>query len=550
MSRNIRTFGGPSAFEERVSTTALATRPTRLALLLFVAVERAASRDAVASIFWHNQAPESGRKNLSQALYEIRESVGRGWIIADGDQLRITPDVHVDTHAFEDAVETEEHDQVLRLYAAPFLEGFRLPGYGKFERWADLTRTRLHGLARQSYRASIQGERARSNPEGVVTLARRWTTLDPLDDEAAHELILSLGQLGSRNEALAHFEAFTEALRDELDVEPLQETRDLVHLIRTEGRGRGSIPTPVSGHDPDLRHPELGPISGLEVLALVGRGESGEVFKAREPALSRLVAVKVLAPELAKSKEALLRFEREVLVLAGLHHPNIAPIYRTGTLIDGRPYLVMRHVEGPTLADRLAAHTSLSAEDVLSVMHQLASALATVHASGLVHRDVHPSNVIVDEAMDQVVLSDFGIAGILSAGSAATGITVTGSILGHPDYRAPEGATGPGVTDRADVYSLGVLCYKLLHGVTPTTASLRDQRPLTVGSQLEEIIARCLHQHPQRRPAARDLVTMLGSQSDLSRKGSGRSLGRLNVGALLIGAIIVAGVVLSLLAVL
>ncbi len=263
----------------------------------------------------------------------------------------------------------------------------------------------------------------------------------------------------------------------------------------------------------------------LQVVRLLGSGSMALVFLAREPALKRLVVVKVLSRHRARDPKARLRFEREAQSAARISHPNVVTVYRVGTLADETPYLVMEYVKGRTMAQRLVASGMLPIEEACGVVAQIGSALAAAHAKGIVHRDVKPSNVLFEEDTGRVLLSDFGIVAILTTGEDdAARITTTGHVIGDLAYSSPEQLLDEEVTERSDVYGLGILAYELLTGEGPygllsareaavahiksEPRSLREVRA-EVDPTVDELLASCLAKTPEHRPTAREVADQL-----------------------------------------
>jgi serine/threonine-protein kinase len=261
------------------------------------------------------------------------------------------------------------------------------------------------------------------------------------------------------------------------------------------------------------------------IMRELGRGGMARVYLAEDLKHARNVAVKVIRPELAESLGR-GRFLREIGIAARLRHPNIMPLYDSGDA-DGVLYFVMPHEDGPSLKTRLADGQPFTTTDAVSVLRDVARALAYAHDQGVVHRDVKPDNVMLSGGA--AVVTDFGIAKAFSAAqSEAPGgtITQTGVIIGTPAYMAPEQAVGDPTTDhRADIYSFGCLAYELFVGKAPfpgasshqiiaaqlgTTpkrvSDLRGDVPDTVVG----LIARCLEKEPSARPQrAQELVDVL-----------------------------------------
>ena len=258
----------------------------------------------------------------------------------------------------------------------------------------------------------------------------------------------------------------------------------------------------------------------------LGAGGMGSVFLARDPALRRSVAVKVLAPELAASEQARARFEREAQAVAGLSHPNIVPIFGVGEMADGTPYFVMQHVNGRSMAARLEQEGPLGVVEARRILGEVAAALAAAHAKGIIHRDIKPANILYDDESGRVLVSDFGIAAVAPASERKdlARLTQTGMMVGTPQYMSPEQFLSEPVTEKTDVYALGLLGYELLTGrgpfeaTTPTemiAAHLRDTpRRLAevrddVDPELDNLIARCLDKDPAKRPAADEVARRL-----------------------------------------
>jgi len=264
----------------------------------------------------------------------------------------------------------------------------------------------------------------------------------------------------------------------------------------------------------------------LEVVRVLGRGSVANVFLAREAALKRFVAVKVLDPERAEDERARKRFEREAQAAAALSHPNIVGVYRVGRLSTGVPYIVMQYVKGRTMEDRLEAEGPLPIDEARDVLQQIASAVASAHEKGIVHRDIRPGNVLREQGSGKVFLTDFGIAAVLATAESgvATRLTRTGELVGDPRYLSPEQLAGDDVSELSDVYALGLLGYELIAGCLPYDGTSRrelirahmlgEPRPLRelrsgVEAAIEDLLLRCLAKEPRHRPTAADLSRRL-----------------------------------------
>lgn len=198
-----------------------------------------------------------------------------------------------------------------------------------------------------------------------------------------------------------------------------------------------------------------------KVLEAIGSGGMSNVYLAHDMILDRDVAIKVLRYDFNNEEELRRRFKREALSSTSLGHPNIVSIFDVGEDND-LPYLVMEYVPGDTLKEYIIKHSPVEPERAVEIMSQLASALAHAHHNHIVHRDIKPQNVLVDED-GNVKISDFGIAMALSA----TSYTQTNSVLGTVHYLSPEQARGGMANKKSDIYSLGIVMYELLTGKLP-----------------------------------------------------------------------------------
>lgn len=211
---------------------------------------------------------------------------------------------------------------------------------------------------------------------------------------------------------------------------------------------------------------ERGPLGRLEPFEIqkeLGRGAMGSVFQAYDERLNRIVAIKVLKPELAVLDSYRKRFDREARAIAGIKHEHVVAIHELGDRPDFLPYLVMEYVEGESLSDLLKREKSLPPREAASLTREAALGLAAAHTQGVLHRDIKPSNLLLERTSGRVKIADFGLARILqSFGDAAS---QPGHLLGTPAYMSPEQLASPDNVDaRTDVYSLGVVLYELLTG--------------------------------------------------------------------------------------
>ena len=260
-----------------------------------------------------------------------------------------------------------------------------------------------------------------------------------------------------------------------------------------------AAPTP---QDPQ----EFGPYL---VIGKLGQGGMGKVYLAVERAYDRRVALKITDPVADLSAEELRRFEAEANSMKQLTHQNIIQVYAYG-IIGNRQYIAMRLVDGPTLREKIRKGGRLEAPQVVDFAKQIARGLLFAHRKGVVHRDVKPSNILIDED-DRLVISDFGISYRMDGGER---LTSPGMAMGTPEYMSPEQCQGGKITELSDLYSFGIILYEMIAGEPPFTGpnpmstaykQVHDAPPALseirsgFPAQLSEIVSRCLAKEPDRR---------------------------------------------------
>lgn len=222
---------------------------------------------------------------------------------------------------------------------------------------------------------------------------------------------------------------------------------------------------PLGFLDPPTRADSLGRIGHYEVLQVLGQGGFGIVFRAFDEVLQRVVAVKVLAPQLAATSPARKRFLREARTSAAVRHENVVQVYEVGE--QPLPYLVMEFIPGETLQQRLNRTGPLEALEVVRIARQIAEGLTAAHATDLIHRDIKPGNILMEGGTQRVKITDFGLARAADDAS----ISQSGIIAGTPMYMAPEQAKGEKLDQRADLFSLGSVLYQMASGRPPFRAN-------------------------------------------------------------------------------
>jgi serine/threonine-protein kinase len=272
----------------------------------------------------------------------------------------------------------------------------------------------------------------------------------------------------------------------------------------------------------------------LEVVRRLGGSSRAAVFVARDPALRRLVAVKVLLPARARQEKARARFFREARAVARISHPNVVALHQIGTLPGEVPYVVMRYVRGESLADRLADRGRLPVPEALTILVGVASALEAAHSREILHRDVAPENVLVDEATGEALLADFGLA-LLLEDAEGDRLTTQGRVVGNIRYLSPEQLRGADPSPMADIWGFGVLAWEALAGRGPFDGTgVRDQVRATLtaepgdiavlcpglSGEVRDALSRCLAKDPRERPSAAELVRVLGqARTEASARG-------------------------------
>jgi serine/threonine protein kinase len=245
-----------------------------------------------------------------------------------------------------------------------------------------------------------------------------------------------------------------------------------------------------------------------EILGVLGQGGMGAVYKARDRELDRLIALKVIRPELATDPAILLRFKQELILARNITHKNVVRIYDLGEA-DGIRFISMEYVDGEDLRTLLRRQGKFPPKEAIAVVEQVCRALDSAHSEGVIHRDLKPQNIMRDKH-SRIVVMDFGLARSLGD----TGMTQTGAIVGTLEYMSPEQALGSTLDQRSDIFSVGLIFYELLTGKAPyeadtAIASLMKRTreearsasdvDASVPRSLSAIVSRCLEREPANR---------------------------------------------------
>ena len=234
----------------------------------------------------------------------------------------------------------------------------------------------------------------------------------------------------------------------------------------------------------------------LDILELIGRGGMGAVYKARQKELDRLVALKILPPEIGQRESFAQRFAREAQAMAKLGHPNIVTIHDFGQR-GGLYFFLMEYVDGLSLRGVLNSG-GVSAKEALAIVPQICDALQYAHDRGIVHRDIKPENILLNQ-QGQVKIADFGLAKLVGL-PPAEATAAAEKVMGTPQYMAPEQVERPGEVDhRADIYSLGVVFYQMLTGELPIGRFEPPSHRVLIDVRLDEVVLRALEREPSRR---------------------------------------------------
>ncbi|MBT6155194.1 MAG: SUMF1/EgtB/PvdO family nonheme iron enzyme [Planctomycetaceae bacterium] len=287
------------------------------------------------------------------------------------------------------------------------------------------------------------------------------------------------------------------------------------------GGARKNIDSEIDFLAPPEQPGEIGRLGRYRVLEWIGSGGMGVVFRAEDPKLKRQIALKVMKPVVAASRSNKKRFRREAQAQAAVRHDNIVDIYENGEDL-GIPYIAMPFLRGESLQTRLKRETKLEQCDVLKIGREVAAGLAAAHQHGLIHRDIKPDNIWIEENTGRTKILDFGL--VRTEGDDA-GLTQSGMAVGTPKYMAPEQAQGQSVDHRCDLFSLGSVLYHLVTGKTPFSGgnchailrkvSYRSLEPLdavcpTLNPDFAKLIMRLLEKDREQRPeTAAEVVRLL-----------------------------------------
>lgn len=365
-------------------------------------------------------------------------------------------------------------------------------------------------------------------PDSMTIDPANLGSVDPLSVEGI--FLVALGKTGAEREAFLTGQC--------VDDDQRQRVEALLGAYEKAGNflqkpAVAAEPTPIGQYLAPCELPgTLGRLGPYEILEEIGRGGMGVVFRAHDPKLQRIVAVKALAPELARLPSARQRFLREARAAAAISHPHVVTIFAVegteeaslGTERTTLPFLVMECIVGQTLHDKIKRVGALRLEEIIRISRQMAEGLAAAHKRGLIHRDIKPANILLENGVERVKITDFGLARTTADG----GITHTGEILGTPQCMSPEQARGEIVDQRSDLFSLGCVMYTMCTGVSPFRSDNilavmkkvceETPRPIAqlnpgIPEWLCEVVHGLLEKDPSRRiPSADNVVKAMESR--------------------------------------
>ncbi|HBX70711.1 MAG TPA: hypothetical protein DEH25_15350, partial [Chloroflexi bacterium] len=442
------------------------------ALLIYLVVEKgtAQRRESLFTLLWPGMPEASARHNLRQVLYALRQAISP-LLLADRNTVQIDPQaaVHLDVQEFERhlaALQAHEHlnlygceactrelQQAVELYSGDFLSNFYLEDSTVFEDWAAARRAAYRAQALEALETLSEIRIQQGEYDSARSYAEQQLQIDPLREIAYRQLMELLSKSGQRAEALRVYQQCAQKLEIELGTHPSRETTALFEIIRGEDT-RQATPLPE------------GALRGYEIREHLGTGHAAAVYRAFQPVIGRDVAIKVILPQFANHPDFIRRFEVEAQLVARLEHPYIVPLYDYWRDPSGA-YLVMRWLKGGNLQSALELGPWKPASAV-KLVEQVGTALALAHQQGVVHCDIKPANILLDDE-GNAYLTDFGIA-ILTGPLAQLSQHLHTSSISSPGslgYSPPEAARGQPPTPLADIYSLGVVLFELLCGAYP-----------------------------------------------------------------------------------
>jgi DNA-binding SARP family transcriptional activator/ABC-type glycerol-3-phosphate transport system substrate-binding protein len=464
---------------------------------LIVRANQVVSADALIDLVWNEDPPPAARSTLQGYVSHLRKAFGPDRLVGRPPGYVLSLDAgELDAAQFEALIRearasdggTDRAGEILREALALW----RGPAFADLAAEPALSGeiARLEELRLQALEERVSADLETGRHGDAIGELESLVREHPLRERLWASLMLALYRSGRAADSLATFQRAREILADELGADPSPELQRLHERVLRQ--------------DPDLDVAGE-PLRGYRLLEQIGEGAFGVVYRGIQPQVGREVAVKSIHAGLANQPDFVRRFEREAQLVARIEHPHVVPLYDSWRE-PGRAFLVMRYLRGGTLQD-LLAEGPLPVERIAEILDQVAAALAAAHRQGVVHRDVKPGNVLLDEE-GNAYLSDFGIA--VTTGAEGT----AGTARGSPAYRSPEQIRREPPTPRSDLYALGVVLFEMLTGRSafpkgsrldasdrdrprelPSARALRTELPMAV----DAVVARATSEDPMDR---------------------------------------------------
>ena len=510
------------------------------ALLIYLVVEAPTlhQREALMELLWPGLPLKSAQVNLRQTLYQLKRLIpayeGEGdtavsLVISTRKTIELNPDFPVSSdattlttllrhswkHSHQDILHCPQCrawlEEAAALNQGDFLKDFSLYDSNLYEDWIQTKREALRRQSVDALDTLTQIYLAEEDYVKAEEMARQQLALDNLRENAYRQLMQLLALTGRRSEAIALYEQCEKLLAEELGMTPAAKTTALCEQIK--------------GGDITLTSPQRPGIRGIELGEKLGEGAFGAVYKGVQSGIGREVAIKIIHAQHANQPKFIRRFEAEAQIIARLEHPHIVPLYDYWREPDGA-YLVMRWLRGGSLQG-LLEKGSLSLERSVAIIQQVATALHSAHRHHIIHRDVKPANILLDEE-ENAYLSDFGIARDINTDLQ---LTRSNELVGSPAYISPEQLLGEEVTPATDIYCLGLVLYELLSGKRPYPTDsvvelikmqINDPLPLLNGERSEiPVSVDNIIQKATAKKASNRFENMLDFIEALQRAGIG-----------------------------
>lgn len=483
------------------------------ALLVFLVIEAPTvhQREVLQEFLWPGLPQKSAQVNLRQILYQhkkalpkLKSTVGETAVaplIADRQTIQLNSHYPITSdatrlanllkqswrHSHTDLLTCANCrtwlEEAIELYQGDFLADFSVYDSNSFEAWAHAKRETLRRQTLDALDTLTQIYLAEEDFQRAERTARRQLNIDNLRENAYRQLMQILASTGRRSEALSLYDDCRRLLAEELGMSPAKKTTALSEQVKG---GSLSLVTNVRQG-----------IRGYDVGDKLGEGSFGAVYKAYQKGIGREVAIKIIHAKYANQPRFIRRFEAEAQMVARLEYPHIVPLYDYWREPDSA-FLVMRWLRGGSLQDQIDKG-QLDVNTAVTFVTQIAGALHAAHRQKIVHRDVKPANILLDNE-GNAYLSDFGIARDNSNNSQ---LTLADEVLGSPNYISPEQLLGEEISPAADIYALGLVLYTVLTGAVPYSTSSMVE---LIQKQLNEPLPLVASQRPELPTALDDVI--------------------------------------------